>query len=174
MGNDAELECWFSPQVMRHPDHVSSSVYLWAHHEKLVIVDQSVAFVGGIDLAYGRWDDDEHRLTDVGSVKRMAAVKSVSTTNLAVSELAPAGGHIQHLHVRFAVGMNQLCPLLSIGLGLGGLKRNSNGKEEVSEHRMTLGLDPDQPLLGHRDRQLDFPWSLEQQSQFGGYVLNKT
>ncbi|NXK37770.1 PLD2 Phospholipase, partial [Piprites chloris] len=72
-------------KVMRHPDHVSSSVYLWAHHEKLVIVDQSVAFVGGIDLAYGRWDDDEHRLTDVGSVKRMTAVKSVSTANLAVS-----------------------------------------------------------------------------------------
>uniref|UniRef100_A0A674IUB8 Phospholipase n=1 Tax=Terrapene triunguis TaxID=2587831 RepID=A0A674IUB8_9SAUR len=54
-------------KVMRHPDHVSSSVYLWAHHEKLVVIDQSVAFVGGIDLAYGRWDDDEHRLTDVGS-----------------------------------------------------------------------------------------------------------
>uniref|UniRef100_A0A674H7R3 Phospholipase n=1 Tax=Taeniopygia guttata TaxID=59729 RepID=A0A674H7R3_TAEGU len=72
-------------KVMRHPDHVSSSVYLWAHHEKLVIVDQSVAFVGGIDLAYGRWDDDEHRLTDVGSVKRAAAVKSVSTANLAAA-----------------------------------------------------------------------------------------
>uniref|UniRef100_A0A8C5X4I3 Phospholipase n=1 Tax=Malurus cyaneus samueli TaxID=2593467 RepID=A0A8C5X4I3_9PASS len=71
-------------KVMRHPDHVSSSVYLWAHHEKLVIVDQSVAFVGGIDLAYGRWDDDEHRLTDVGSVKRATAIKSVSTANLAV------------------------------------------------------------------------------------------
>lgn len=55
---------------MRHPDHVSSSVYLWAHHEKIVVIDQSVAFVGGIDLAYGRWDDREHRLTDVGSVTR--------------------------------------------------------------------------------------------------------
>uniref|UniRef100_A0A8C7L843 Phospholipase n=1 Tax=Oncorhynchus kisutch TaxID=8019 RepID=A0A8C7L843_ONCKI len=54
-------------KVMRHPDHVSSSVYLWAHHEKIIIIDQSVAFVGGIDLAYGRWDDREHRLTDVGS-----------------------------------------------------------------------------------------------------------
>uniref|UniRef100_A0A4W4EST7 Phospholipase n=1 Tax=Electrophorus electricus TaxID=8005 RepID=A0A4W4EST7_ELEEL len=53
-------------KVMRHPDHVSSSVYLWAHHEKIVVIDQSVAFVGGIDLAYGRWDDREHRLTDVG------------------------------------------------------------------------------------------------------------
>uniref|UniRef100_A0AAY4EYC6 Phospholipase n=1 Tax=Denticeps clupeoides TaxID=299321 RepID=A0AAY4EYC6_9TELE len=57
-------------KVMRHPDHVSSSVFLWAHHEKIVVIDQSVAFVGGIDLAYGRWDDLEHRLTDVGSVTR--------------------------------------------------------------------------------------------------------
>ncbi|XP_073215480.1 phospholipase D1 isoform X1 [Lepidochelys kempii] len=69
-------------KVMRHPDHVSSSVYLWAHHEKLIVIDQSVAFVGGIDLAYGRWDDDEHRLTDVGSVKRIAGIKSTSTVNL--------------------------------------------------------------------------------------------
>lgn len=66
-------------KVMRHPDHVSSSVYLWAHHEKLVIIDQSVAFVGGIDLAYGRWDDNEHRLTDVGSVKRVTTGPSLAT-----------------------------------------------------------------------------------------------
>lgn len=74
----------FSLKVMRHPDHVSSSVYLWAHHEKLVIIDQSVAFVGGIDLAYGRWDDDEHRLTDVGSVKRVPV--GLSLGSLTVSE----------------------------------------------------------------------------------------
>uniref|UniRef100_A0A8D2LJL7 Phospholipase n=1 Tax=Varanus komodoensis TaxID=61221 RepID=A0A8D2LJL7_VARKO len=72
-------------KVMRHPDHVSSTVYLWAHHEKLVVIDQSIAFVGGIDLAYGRWDDNEHRLTDVGSAKRMPATKSESAVNLSVS-----------------------------------------------------------------------------------------
>ncbi|KAM6222763.1 phospholipase D1 [Rhynchocyon petersi] len=66
-------------KVMRHPDHVSSTVYLWAHHEKLVIIDQSVAFVGGIDLAYGRWDDNEHRLTDVGSVKRVTTGPSAGS-----------------------------------------------------------------------------------------------
>uniref|UniRef100_A0A8C2G6W6 phospholipase D n=1 Tax=Cyprinus carpio TaxID=7962 RepID=A0A8C2G6W6_CYPCA len=63
-------------KVMRHPDHVSSSVYLWAHHEKIVVIDQSVAFVGGIDLAYGRWDDVEHRLTDIGSVTRTLPVST--------------------------------------------------------------------------------------------------
>uniref|UniRef100_A0A3Q2G0U3 Phospholipase n=1 Tax=Cyprinodon variegatus TaxID=28743 RepID=A0A3Q2G0U3_CYPVA len=67
-------------KVMRHPDHVSSSVYLWAHHEKIVVIDQSVAFVGGIDLAYGRWDDTEHRLTDVGSVTRSVALEQVSVS----------------------------------------------------------------------------------------------
>ncbi|XP_054900009.1 phospholipase D1 [Poeciliopsis prolifica] len=53
-------------KVMRHPDHVSSAVVLWAHHEKMVAIDQTVAFVGGLDLAFGRWDDREYRLADLG------------------------------------------------------------------------------------------------------------
>uniref|UniRef100_A0AAZ3NPW9 Phospholipase n=1 Tax=Oncorhynchus tshawytscha TaxID=74940 RepID=A0AAZ3NPW9_ONCTS len=77
-------------KVMRHPDHVSSSVYLWAHHEKIIIIDQSVAFVGGIDLAYGRWDDREHRLTDVGSVTRSVALEQMATAP--TSSSAPSNG----------------------------------------------------------------------------------
>lgn len=57
-------------KVMRHPDHVASVVFLWAHHEKMVAIDQTVAFVGGIDLAFGRWDDSQYRLTDLGSADR--------------------------------------------------------------------------------------------------------
>jgi phospholipase D1/2 len=48
-------------KVLRHPDHLFDSFFLWSHHEKLVVVDQSVAFLGGIDLCFGRWDDDLHR-----------------------------------------------------------------------------------------------------------------
>nr|XP_008191551.1 PREDICTED: phospholipase D2 isoform X2 [Tribolium castaneum]XP_008191552.1 PREDICTED: phospholipase D2 isoform X2 [Tribolium castaneum] len=55
-------------KVLRHPDHARVGVFLWAHHEKMVVVDQSYAFVGGIDLCYGRWDDAKHRLTDLGSI----------------------------------------------------------------------------------------------------------
>jgi len=49
--------------VIRHPDHVAGSnrVLLWAHHEKIVVIDQKTAFLGGLDLCYGRWDDDLHR-----------------------------------------------------------------------------------------------------------------
>ena len=73
-------------KVIRHPDHVpgairvhsnvhhckhfvSGGVFLWAHHEKLICVDQNIAFVGGIDLCYGRWDNCEHLLADTGSVQ---------------------------------------------------------------------------------------------------------
>ncbi|XP_053503803.1 phospholipase D1-like [Ictalurus furcatus] len=52
-------------KVMRHPDDVASGVFLWSHHEKMVAIDQSVAFMGGLDLAFGRWDDNNYRLTDV-------------------------------------------------------------------------------------------------------------
>ncbi|GJQ65160.1 Pld [Trypoxylus dichotomus] len=54
-------------KVLRHPDHAKVGVFLWAHHEKIVCVDQTYAFIGGIDLCYGRWDNHEHRLTDLGS-----------------------------------------------------------------------------------------------------------
>lgn len=35
-----------------------------SHHQKIVVVDDSVAFVGGIDLAKRRWDTSEHRADD--------------------------------------------------------------------------------------------------------------
>ncbi|XP_069857735.1 phospholipase D2 [Dipodomys merriami] len=56
-------------KVMRHPDLVT----LWAHHEKLLVVDQAVAFLGGLDLAYGRWDDLHYRLTDLGDTSESTA-----------------------------------------------------------------------------------------------------
>ncbi|XP_052412880.1 phospholipase D2 [Carassius gibelio] len=56
-------------KVMRHPDHVASVVVFWAHHEKMVAIDQSVAFVGGLDLAFGRWDDSDYRLSDLEAPK---------------------------------------------------------------------------------------------------------
>lgn len=34
------------------------------HHQKLVVVDDAVAFVGGLDLTEGRWDTPEHRVDD--------------------------------------------------------------------------------------------------------------
>lgn len=69
-----------SAQVMRHPDHARAGILFWAHHEKLVIIDQTYAFVGGIDLCYGRWDDYQHRLTDLGSISSSTNSSANNTT----------------------------------------------------------------------------------------------
>ncbi|KAK3036777.1 hypothetical protein RJ639_029742 [Escallonia herrerae] len=55
-------------RVLRYPDHLSTGVYLWSHHEKLVIVDHHIAFIGGLDLCFGRYDTVEHKVGDSPSL----------------------------------------------------------------------------------------------------------
>ena len=39
-------------------------ILYWAHHEKLCLIDGSIAFMGGLDLCYGRWDTNQHSIAD--------------------------------------------------------------------------------------------------------------
>ena len=55
--------------IMRHPDHnffenAGDMTFYWAHHEKFIVIDYDLAFVGGLDLCFGRWDTKQHALTD--------------------------------------------------------------------------------------------------------------
>ncbi|TQS35357.1 hypothetical protein Golomagni_04224 [Golovinomyces magnicellulatus] len=55
--------------VMRYPDHsifenVADMTFYWAHHEKFIVIDYSLAFIGGLDLCLGRWDNHNHSLID--------------------------------------------------------------------------------------------------------------
>ncbi|EAW09161.1 phospholipase D [Aspergillus clavatus NRRL 1] len=50
--------------VQRSPNQFRQNTFFWAHHEKLCLIDHTVAFVGGIDLCFGRWDTPQHLLTD--------------------------------------------------------------------------------------------------------------
>lgn len=51
---------------MRHPDHIGSkdNVELWSHHEKVVVIDNHRACIGGLDICFGRWDTQNHPLAD--------------------------------------------------------------------------------------------------------------
>lgn len=53
-------------RVIRHPNKFmgGSTAVLWSHHEKSVVIDRSVCYLGGVDLAFTRWDDDLKRLSD--------------------------------------------------------------------------------------------------------------
>ncbi|KAK4229344.1 putative phospholipase D1 [Podospora fimiseda] len=50
--------------VQRSPHQFKKNQFFFAHHEKILIVDHHVAFVGGIDLCFGRWDCPQHPVTD--------------------------------------------------------------------------------------------------------------
>ncbi|CCE64585.1 hypothetical protein TPHA_0I00790 [Tetrapisispora phaffii CBS 4417] len=50
--------------IIRSPNQWIQNTYFWAHHEKMTVIDNSVAFMGGIDLCYGRYDTPDHALTD--------------------------------------------------------------------------------------------------------------
>ncbi|RYP53338.1 hypothetical protein DL768_001695 [Monosporascus sp. mg162] len=56
--------------VMRHPDHnvlenAADMTFYWAHHEKFIVIDYEMAFIGGLDLCFGRWDNHQHMLSDL-------------------------------------------------------------------------------------------------------------
>ena len=56
--------------LMRHPDHnmldhAADMTFYWAHHEKFIVIDYNLAFIGGLDLCFGRWDNLQHTLADV-------------------------------------------------------------------------------------------------------------
>lgn len=60
---------FFGPSWRRHPRvhfHMDGDHPVGAsHHPKIVVIDDTIAFVGGLDLARGRWDTPEHRPDDI-------------------------------------------------------------------------------------------------------------
>jgi phospholipase D1/2 len=56
----------FALPAMAQSDLAGGLAIGFSHHQKLVVVDRERAFVGGIDLAYGRRDNGEFRLKHCG------------------------------------------------------------------------------------------------------------
>jgi len=53
-----------SPRIFVHRSATLSDQdgLFFSHHQKLVTIDRQIAFIGGIDLAYGRYDDEYYQL----------------------------------------------------------------------------------------------------------------
>jgi len=50
--------------VQRSPNQFRQNTFFWAHHEKICVVDHTIAFCGGVDLCFGRWDTPQHSVVD--------------------------------------------------------------------------------------------------------------
>ena len=44
---------------IRFPSHSQKGLF-WSNHEKLVIIDKIIGYIGGFDLCWGRYDNNEH------------------------------------------------------------------------------------------------------------------
>lgn len=52
--------------VIRHPPLEPRN---WMHHQKFIVVDNVIAFVGGVDISYGSWDSPAHLCIDANHLK---------------------------------------------------------------------------------------------------------
>ena len=72
--------------VTRHPSGISD--LLWSHHEKLVIIDQITAYVGGLDLCWGRWDTHEHPLVEEPNDKQIYYWPGIDYANNRINDFS--------------------------------------------------------------------------------------
>ena len=63
-----ERKVWCMPAIQQSDmDNLGT---FFSHHQKLVVIDNEIAYTGGIDLAYGRRDDNNFRLGADGRTAR--------------------------------------------------------------------------------------------------------
>ncbi|CAG8616793.1 14882_t:CDS:10, partial [Cetraspora pellucida] len=60
--------------VQRHPDHGIDGTFFWAHHEKICVIDRHIAFIGGLDLCFGRYDTGRHQLADFTKISDYCSI----------------------------------------------------------------------------------------------------
>ncbi|MFP4210091.1 MAG: phospholipase D-like domain-containing protein [Alkalispirochaeta sp.] len=63
-GADQHITSWFQEQAQTLENlelvRVTSTSAFSARHEKFVIIDDAIAWIGGIDLSHNRWDTEDH------------------------------------------------------------------------------------------------------------------
>lgn len=69
--------------VLCHP--INNVMGKWSHHQKFVVLDRSLAFIGGLDLCFGRYDTQRHVLVDDNHLSVQFPGKDFYNPSLAVS-----------------------------------------------------------------------------------------
>jgi phosphatidylserine/phosphatidylglycerophosphate/cardiolipin synthase-like enzyme len=87
-----------------------------AHHQKIVCIDDALAFVGGIDLTVERWDTDRHTCDDPLRLKEDGSIyEPVHDLQMAVDgEAARSVAEVGYGRWKFATG-EELSPVLPNG-----------------------------------------------------------
>ena len=72
--------------VTRHP--TDKLDLLWSHHEKLVIIDQIIGYVGGLDLCWGRYDTNEHPIYEAPNSEKKYYYPFIDYSNARICDFS--------------------------------------------------------------------------------------
>ena len=82
-----------------------------SHHQKFVVIDDAIAFCGGLDLTSNRWDTSAHRPADPRRTDWLTGYMPFHDVQLAVSgEPAQALGNLFRLRWHRSVGKQAVIP----------------------------------------------------------------
>ena len=56
-----------NPKQIHAIRHRETREILWSHHQKYVVIDDSISFLGGVDLCFSRYEDHRYLLADPDS-----------------------------------------------------------------------------------------------------------
>lgn len=74
-------------EILRHPITNGHMPVYWSHHEKIVVIDQRIAYLGGIDLTLGRYDTQEHALFDRKAKPRNEVSQQLKSAPLHIRDM---------------------------------------------------------------------------------------
>lgn len=80
-------------KVTRHPKDAFD--LLWSHHEKLVVIDQQIGYVGGLDLCWGRFDTNEHPLYEPTNKENKYMFPGIDYSNARICDFTNVGEYLR-------------------------------------------------------------------------------
>ena len=79
--------------MVRHP--LGCKDLKWTHHEKLVIIDQIIGYVGGLDLCWGRWDTHNHPIYELPNNEELYYFPGIDYSNGRIRDFAKVQDYLK-------------------------------------------------------------------------------
>ena len=80
-------------RVTRHPKDKLD--LLWSHHEKLVVIDQQIGYVGGLDLCWGRYDFSEHPIYEYPNSEKKYYFPFIDYSNARICDFSNVENYLK-------------------------------------------------------------------------------
>ena len=85
--------------IIRFPN--SNNNVLWSNHEKLVIIDNMIAYVGGFDLCWWRYDNNQHPIYEKYNENNIYEFPFIDYSNERIQKITNVNNYIEGNQEKF-------------------------------------------------------------------------